>query len=152
MAKHMFCSQTSSQRIGLVGHLFFKCDEMRLSWFFLPSKHQSHSPENIFEFVFKRARSALYRARQWKSLLGKVLNKILSSLSQYCLKWRSGNENGPEKKGPKLISIDSGWNLFFVFLFFSFLFFLFFFSSPFRLLIYSFLVILVLFCSFIQTD
>ena len=86
---------------------------------FLPSKHQSHSPENIFEFVFKRARSALYSAPV-EVLLGKVLNKRLSSLSQYCLKWLSGNENGPKKKGPKL---DCGWNLFLFsssFLFFSF--------------------------------
>ena len=33
--------QTSLCRIGLVGHLFFNCNEMHLSWVF----YASHSPE-----------------------------------------------------------------------------------------------------------
>ena len=31
VTKHMFSSQTSLYCIGLVEHLFFKCDDMRLS-------------------------------------------------------------------------------------------------------------------------
>ena len=41
---HVHNSQTSSYRIGLVGHLFFKCDKMRLSWAFY-RLNTSHSPE-----------------------------------------------------------------------------------------------------------
>ena len=134
----MFCSQTSLYRIGLVGHLFFKCDEMRLSWVFY-RQNTNHSPEK-YHWI-----RAVYKGEPVEVLLGKVLNKILSPLSQYCPTWRSGNENGPARRG--------SWVKFrveptFLFSFF----FLFFFSFLFiYLFIYLFLAILVLFCFFIQS-
>ena len=41
---HVHTSQTSSYRIGFIGHLFFKCDEMSVSWAF-HRFNTSHSPE-----------------------------------------------------------------------------------------------------------
>ena len=88
--------------------------------------------------MFKRALSALYRARQWKFYWKSFF--ILSSLS-YCLTWRSGNENGPEKKKVDR-KLDSGWNLFLFFssfLFFCFCLFVFSFSFLFiNLFIFSY--------------
>ena len=54
--KHKFCSQTSLYRvIGLVCHLFFKCNEMRLSWVFTV-KTAVILLKYIFEFMFNKAR------------------------------------------------------------------------------------------------
>ena len=39
-------------RIGFVGHLFLKCDEMSLVFY---RKNTSYSSENSFEFVFNGA-------------------------------------------------------------------------------------------------
>ena len=65
----MFCSQTSLYRIGLVGHLFFKCDEMRLSWVF-------------------------YR-QNTKVILRKIsLNSCLKGLSQLYTERASGSSTG----------------------------------------------------------
>ena len=145
----MFYSQTSSQRIGLVARLFFKCDEMRLSWVFYRQNTKVILRKISLNSCLKGL-SQLYTERASGSSTGKVFF-ILSSLS-YCLTWRSGNENGPEKKRSIVSQIPGGTYFCFSLLFFSFVFVCLFFLSPFCLLIYSFLVILVLFCSFIQAD
>ena len=47
----MFCSHTSLYRIAFVGHMFFKCDEMRLSSFFTV-KTPVILVQNSFAFLF----------------------------------------------------------------------------------------------------
>ena len=66
----MFSWQTSLYRIGLVRHLFFKCDEISLRWVFTV-KTAVILLKGIFEFVYNRARSFLYKAR-WRKFLGKA--------------------------------------------------------------------------------
>ena len=68
----------------LVGFPFFKCDEIRLSWV-LTVKTTVILLKNIFEFMFNRARSTLYRLR-WRRARGKGFNIIFSNLSQCVLR------------------------------------------------------------------
>ena len=46
----------------LVGFPFFKCDTIRLGWV-LTVKTTVILPKNIFELMFNRARSTIYRSR-----------------------------------------------------------------------------------------
>ena len=74
----MFCSQTSSCCIGLVGLPFFKFDEIRLRWVFTV-KTTVILLKNVFEFMFNRARSTFHRSRLFEVLGERVL---ISELSQ----------------------------------------------------------------------
>ena len=94
-----------------IGHLFFKCDEMRLSSAFYRG----------FEIVFNGARSPQTGLAGGGSRR-KGLNKILSSFSRYVLTWPSGDDVARRVGGPEF---DSGRNTRF-FIFSSLLFFLFF--------------------------
>ena len=68
-----FCSQTSLYHIGLVGHPFFKCDEMRLRWVFTV-KTAVTLLKSIFEFMFIEVTLA--------EVLKKIFSKFLQRVSR----------------------------------------------------------------------
>ena len=64
VTKHVFMAK-ELYRIGLVRHLFFKCDKMSLRWVF-SVKTAVILLKGIFESLFNEARSTLDRARWQK--------------------------------------------------------------------------------------
>ena len=88
--KTRFARRTSLYRIGLVGLLLFKCDEIRLHCGFTV-KTTVILQKNVFEFIIGLDQRSG----------GKVFNNIFSEIFTVCFTWPSGKAMARRVEGPE---------------------------------------------------